>query len=164
MQVIKPPQSILTARPFKVFLAGSIEMGVAEPWQEEVENYLLEASFASSSSTNCTLYNPRREKWDSTWEQSINNDPFYEQVRWELNAIDDSNMIAMYFDPNTKSPITLMELGLYASSGKMVVCCPNGYYRKGNVDIVCERYNIKMVQTKYDLFKEIKERVTEYNH
>lgn len=53
----------------------------------------------------------------------------------------------MYFDPSTKSPISLLELGLYARAGKMIVCCPDGFWRKGNVDIVCFRHKIKQVQT-----------------
>jgi len=60
----------------------------------------------------------------------------------------------MYFDSNTKSPITLLELGLFTkvdkhlgTTQKVVVCCPEGFYRKGNVDIVCERYNIIQVPT-----------------
>jgi hypothetical protein len=50
----------------------------------------------------------------------------------------------MYFDPNTKSPISLLELGLFASSKKLIVCCPDGFWRKGNVRIVCELYNIPL--------------------
>jgi hypothetical protein len=48
----------------------------------------------------------------------------------------------MYFDPNTLSPISLLELGLHAKSGKLIVCCPEGFYRKGNVDIVCQNFGI----------------------
>jgi hypothetical protein len=48
----------------------------------------------------------------------------------------------MYFDPNTKSPISLLELGLFAQSKKLIVCCPRGFWRKGNVDITCDRYGI----------------------
>ena len=51
-------------------------------------------------------------------------------------------MIIMYFSPETKSPISLLELGLYANSGKILVCCPEGFWRKGNVDIVCEKFSI----------------------
>jgi hypothetical protein len=50
----------------------------------------------------------------------------------------------MYFSPETKSPISLLELGLHAESSRMVVCCPPGFWRKGNVDIVCTRYNIPL--------------------
>ena len=47
----------------------------------------------------------------------------------------------MYFSPETKSPITLLELGLFAEKN-IIVCCPSGFWRKGNVDIVCTRYGI----------------------
>jgi hypothetical protein len=57
----------------------------------------------------------------------------------------------MNFLPDTKSPISLLELGLYASSGKMLVCCPEGFWRKGNVDIVCEKYNVRVFDNIKDL-------------
>ncbi|WP_437779123.1 hypothetical protein [Sorangium sp. So ce1097] len=36
----------------------------------------------------------------------------------------------------------MLELGLLGPSGKMHVVCPEGVWRKGNVDVVCERYAI----------------------
>jgi hypothetical protein len=59
-----------------IFLAGSIEMGVAEQWQERVVAMLKD--------TPWTLLNPRRDDWDDSWEQQIDFEPFYEQVSWEL--------------------------------------------------------------------------------
>lgn len=53
----------------------------------------------------------------------------------------------MYFDPNTKSPISLLELGLHAREQKLIVLCPEGFWRKGNVDVVCEYYGINQVDT-----------------
>ena len=53
----------------------------------------------------------------------------------------------MYFAPETKAPITLLELGLFARTGKAVVCCPEGFWRKGNVDVVCRMYDIPQVVT-----------------
>ena len=35
----------------------------------------------------------------------------------------------------------------------MVVCCPEGFYRKGNVDIVCNRYGVTMAKDVDDLVK-----------
>ena len=61
--------------------------------------------------------------------------------------MEDATHIVMYFDPTTKSPISLLELGLHASSGKLTVCCPEGFWRKGNVDIVCKRYGVPMVKS-----------------
>jgi hypothetical protein len=137
MKVIKPPHAITNRTPGNctIFLAGSIEMGVAEDWQTEIETLFKDVS-------RVTLFNPRREEWDASWTQDIENPQFYQQVNWELNALEKSDLIFMYFAPGTKSPISLLELGLFAHTGKMVVCCPEGFWRKGNVDIVCDRYGI----------------------
>jgi hypothetical protein len=56
-----------------------------------------------------------------------------------------ASIIAMYFAPNSQAPITLLELGLFARSGRLVVCCPEGYWRKGNVDVVCATYGAPQV-------------------
>jgi len=142
-KVIKAPNPY-SLDSFLVFTAGSIEMGVAENWQVKVEKGLPDS---------VTVLNPRRDDWDSSWIQSIDNAQFYEQVSRELNSQDYADIIAMYFDPNTQSPISLLELGLYASSGKMIVCCPDGFWRKGNVEIVCERYGIPLVNSLEELIQ-----------
>lgn len=141
MEVIKPPKPISPSYKNKisVFLAGSIEMGAAIDWQQKVIDYLEHRTVLSNS---VVLYNPRRENWDSSWEQSIENPQFYQQVNWELNALEKCDLIFLYFLPDTKSPISLLELGKFADSGKLMVCCPEGFWRKGNVDVVCERYGI----------------------
>jgi hypothetical protein len=65
-------------------------------------------------------------------------------------------MIIMYFDTSTKAPISLLELGLFAKSGKLVVCCPDGFWRKGNVDIVCEHYGVIQAKDLEELINEVK--------
>ena len=139
-QVLKPLASLDfdPSRP-SVFLAGSIEMGQAEDWQSRFEGGL--------QSADVIILNPRREEWDAAWVQRIDHLEFRAQVEWELAAQERATLIAMYFVPATKSPVTLLELGLFARSGKVVVCCPDGYWRKGNVEIVCARYGVPMVES-----------------
>lgn len=151
--VIKAPEKLSDAGT-TVFLAGSIEMGKAVDWQTQIENELKEKL---NGDQVVTLYNPRRDDWDSSWEQKIENDNFREQVEWELNALEEADKIVVYIDPETKSPITLLEIGLHATSKKMCVCCPEGFYRKGNVDVVCNRYNVQMVDDVDGLIKFILE-------
>ena len=134
MEIKAPHKYTTQPRPW-VFLAGSIEMGKAEPWQAEAVRKL----------SNITILNPRRDDWDSSWVQSINNPQFREQVEWELRAQEDVDLILMHFDPATKSPITLLELGLFLR--KIIVHCPDGFWRKGNVDIVCKRYGLQTVNS-----------------
>lgn len=139
MNEIKAPTSYLNApRPY-VFLAGSIEMGRAEPWQQRVVQGLHDAVG--------TLLNPRRDDWDSSWVQSIDNPQFKEQVNWELDGLAAADIILLYFDPGTKSPITLLELGLTVNRpGSLFVCCPQGFWRRGNVEVLLDRYGRRLWQ------------------
>jgi hypothetical protein len=147
--VITPPGHIINDLPYKrIFLAGSIEMGKAEDWQSRI----IEAV----KDTNRVIFNPRREQWDPTWEQSIDNPKFKEQVDWELDALEESDMIIMNLVPDTMSPISLLEFGLFARSGKLVVYCPDGFWRKGNVDIVCQKYSVPQVEKFEELITLIK--------
>ena len=146
MTEIKAPKPFPSAERPWIFLAGSIEMGTAEMWQRRITGLL--------SARTGTILNPRRDDWDATWDQSSQNTKFREQVEWELFAMEECDKILMYFSPGTKSPITLLELGLFAHDPKLVVCCPQGYWRKGNVDIVCRRYGVKQVETLEELVME----------
>lgn len=154
MNIIKPPEYPSTYSTKSVFLAGSIEMGKAVNWQKKVE-------LALSGIDGLTIFNPRRDDWNSAWEQSISNTQFKGQVDWELNMLDKCSIAMMYFDPTTASPISLMELGLYADTGKLIICCPEDFYRKGNVDIVCERYGIPVVETLEELIDLTKKKLTD---
>lgn len=135
--VYTPPTGVLLEDYINhmIFLAGSIEMDKAEKWQDKIIEKLKDIP-------DLTILNPRRENWNSSWEQSINNMFFNEQVTWELDGIERADTILFYFDPNTKSPITMMELGIASglpTDKNIIVCCPEGFWRKGNVDILCSR-------------------------
>ena len=144
--IYKPPSNIAKrCNDRSVFLAGSIEMNVAEDWQARISPLFEKYEF--------DIFNPRRDDWNASWVQTFTNPNFYQQVGWELNALDKCDIILMYFDPNTKSPISLLELGLYASSKKIYVVCPDGFWRKGNIEVVCDRYNIHIFDTLEDFEK-----------
>ena len=83
---VKPPQSLKDLPKWpSIFLAGSIEMGKAEDWQAYIGNNLF--------SHDIIILNPRREHWDSSWKQSIDNPVFKEQVDWELDALGQADLI-----------------------------------------------------------------------
>lgn len=142
MKIITAPEPLAIDTP-AIFLAGSIEQGIAEKWQTKIIN--------ATKKLDITLLNPRRKNWDASWKESIENPLFTEQVNWELDALEQADWIVCYFDATTKSPITLLELGLFATSKKMIVCCPEGYWKKGNVDIVCKRNQIPQVDNLEEL-------------
>jgi hypothetical protein len=151
LQVIYPPNEI-SCESKTIFLGGSIEMGKAIDWQGQ----LIDRLKAEKIFNSVTILNPRRPDWNSNWEQTMDNPSFVEQVSWELQGLENADIIVMFLAANTNSPISLLELGLHAKSGKMIVFCEEGFSRKGNVDIVCKRYiGIKQVFSWDDLITEI---------
>lgn len=122
-----------------IFLAGSIEMGKAEEWQKKIVDSVPNLPYI--------FFNPRRDDWDNSWAQKKSDKNFRQQVEWELEALETADFIVMYFDPETQSPISLLELGLHARDGKLIVICPEGFWKKGNVDVTCEYYNVRQVES-----------------
>jgi hypothetical protein len=122
-----------------VFFAGSIEMGAAEDWQASLT--------AALGERDVIALNPRRDEWDASWRQSIDEPRFRGQVEWELDGLERADVIAMWFAPATRAPITLLELGLHARGGKVVVGCPEGFWRRGNIEIVCARFGVPLHAT-----------------
>jgi hypothetical protein len=136
--IFKPPTNI-AKRDIKrkyCFLAGSIEQGKAEDWQTSMGDFFLNQGWGA--------FNPRRENWDSTWTQDFENPVFNQQVSWELDALEKADMIMLYLLPDTLSPISLLEFGLHAKSGKLFVIAPDGFWRKGNIEITCHKYNVPL--------------------
>jgi len=144
MRHVRPPAVLAGPRPW-LFLAGSIDDGRAEPWQAACVERLADLPG--------TVLNPRRADWDSTWRQSIDDPRFRGQVEWELEAQERADVIAFWFASDSVAPITLLELGLFAPSpegrrgGLPIVGCPAGYWRRGNVEVVCARTGIQLVDS-----------------
>lgn len=160
MKLIEAPQAIpmedMSKNKKMIFLGGSIEMGKAEDWQK-----VFAESF--SDDENIVILNPRRRDWDASWAQDPTpGTKFHEQVSWELLSQELSDIIVYNFLPDTTSPITLLELGLFAQHwGNVVVCCPKEYFRYGNVKIVCDRNDVPCVSTMAELVKLVKEKIKE---
>jgi hypothetical protein len=89
------------------------------------------------------IYNPRREDWPS----SDNYREIDIQINWELDHLEKADLIVMNILADSKSPISLMELGLFARTRKLIVFCNPNFYRYDNVRIVCRAYNIPLYNT-----------------
>ncbi|KAJ6488327.1 hypothetical protein DFH09DRAFT_1455842 [Mycena vulgaris] len=116
-KVFKAPEYV-TVSGKSIFLVGSIEMGAVEDWQTGCLGRQLAAGHL--------------------------NPMLKEQVDWELDSQDRADVTAMFFHTDTKAPISLLELGLYAPSG---MCCPEGFYHRGNVQIACDRFGVELADT-----------------
>jgi hypothetical protein len=140
-QVFKAPELISTTDKTRlsIFLAGTIDMGNSDNWQ----NKLIE----ELKGFNVDIYSPRRDDWDSSWKQTFEDPQFFQQVTWELDALEKADLILLHFLPDSQSPISLLELGLFADSGKLMVVCPDEFWRSGNVQIVCNKYKIPLFKS-----------------
>jgi len=136
-----------------VFLAGSIDMGSARDWQRDIVEHFKD-------NKEVVFLNPRRNDWDSSWTQSIDNPQFFEQVTWEMDAMEDADLIAMVLTNESKAPISLLELGLHAADDKMLVCAEPEFWRRGNVEIVCDRYDIPLYSTVEQLIRGIEDQLS----
>lgn len=147
---VKAPEKYNVNNPI-IFLAGSIEQGKAEMWQNKVVEHL-------KLYENLTVLNPRRDDWDSTWDQTpLPGSKFFEQVNWELQGQEDSDIICFYFAANTLSPITLLELGIFGfrNDKKVMVYVDDLYTRRGNVILTCDIYGIQWTNSFEDFLTDI---------
>ena len=138
VKVHYPPTTPFVAKDsLKIFLAGTIDMGNSIDWQAGMIQYIIECF----PNENIEIMNPRRLDWDSSWEQHPNHPMFNAQVNWELNQLDEADVILMVLLEGSQSPISLMELG--SSKTKPVfVYNPEKFHRWGNVEIFCKRNKI----------------------
>jgi len=136
---------------FSIFLGGSREMEKAIDWQEHARQRLM-------ASENVLILNPRRPDWDAGGVQDPTpGTQFHEQVSWELDNQELADCIIYNFIPDTISPITLLELGLFQHFGNVRICCPKTYHRYGNVKIVADRYGILFYEDLDDLLDDLVE-------
>lgn len=126
----------------KIFLAGTIDMGNSTDWQTMLyeEFRMMNGRFI--------LFNPRQENWDASRPGEMDY-----QVNWELEHLEEADMIIMYILGSSKSPISLLEMGLHARSRKMYVICEEDFYRFDNVRITCSFYDIPLF-TSLDDFRQ----------
>ena len=128
------PQEVAGDRSFtRIFLAGTIDMGNSRDWQKEIFERFTEMD------GRYILFNPRQEHWDATRPGEMDY-----QVRWELDHLEEADMIIMHILGSSKSPISLLEMGLHAKDGKMTVICEEDFYRYDNVRITCDYYGVPM--------------------
>lgn len=134
-----------------LFLAGAIDQGRAEPWQDRV--------IADLADLPGTILNPRRSAWDATWGNDLDDPRFVEQVTWELDALEAADHVACWLPAEASAPVSLLELGLHTRGGRLVVGCPPGFHRRGNVRLVCARWSVPCVASLPELLTHLRARL-----
>lgn len=136
------PHEYCEKEPFKLFLAGTIDNGQSIDWQTQLIEELKTWENAFHP-LRLKVFNPRREHWPKEEEK----EEIHRQIQWELHHLELADLIVMNILGNSKSPISLMELGLFAKENKLMVFCPKEFYRYNNVEEVCTKYRIPLYNT-----------------
>ena len=132
---------------FKIFLAGTIDNGESDDWQYDVFLHLaIFTEMINENSVNSfkqfTVFSPRRKNW----KEDATQEDIEEQIKWEQEKLDEADLIVMVFQDNSKSPISLLELGLYGPQGKLICFCTPNFYRYTNVKLTCEKWGIPLIE------------------
>lgn len=136
-----------------LFLAGSTS-ATSSNWRAALVTAL--------SGVAITVLDPTRTDWDSSWVESASFPPFREQVEWELEMQERADVVVVYFGAATDAPVSLLEFGLCARSGKaVVVACEDGYRKQGNVEIVARRYGVEMATDVNELADAVRRKLGE---
>jgi hypothetical protein len=139
-----PPDPLHDALPRPwLFLAGAIDQDRAERWQD--------VAITALQDKPGTVLNPRREAWDATWVQSLENPQFAAQVAWELDGLERADVIICWLPSAAQAPISLLEIGLHARGRRLLIGCEPGFHRAGNVHAVAQRFAVPVVETLGDL-------------
>lgn len=129
----EPPRGIKS-----IFLAGTTSKVDPVDWREALSSSL--------SKYPITIYNPYRADWDCTWREDVNFAPYREQVLWELDKQAKADLVIVYFHPATQAPVSLLEFGLSAQvPGKVIAVCPEGYWKRGNVQVVSQKFGVELL-------------------
>lgn len=116
----RPPED----RNLTVFLGGGITG--CPGWQDDVVQLMA----AMPEFDDITLVNPRRQVFDHTIQAQ-------DQIKWEHEHLRRSDIVLFWFPSETLCPITLFELGKYASnpSYKVFVGIHPEYQRRIDLEI-----------------------------
>lgn len=157
--IIRPPQQYdftdLEDHDYRVFMAGTIDNGAVVPWVDRIVESL-------DIDSSVQFIDPRRPDWNSTLANTADCADFREQVEWEMKGLASSTYIVFNILPGSISPVTMLELGWIASSRHhtdVFVCCPDGFWRKGNVDIFCKYHNINVFGDEESLIAALQKRL-----
>ena len=66
---------------------------------------------------------------------------------WEIDHMSIANVIAFNFISNEDCSSALIALGMYARTDRIIVCCDDEFYKKGDIDALCDREDIPQVDS-----------------
>ena len=131
-QVYTAPAYIPRENIYTLFLAGAIDMGRAENWQQAVIAGL-------ESRDDLIILNPRRVAFNNMSPELAD-----EQMLWEFDALERANTVFMWFPGNSTAHTSFFEAGFYWQSGKLFVGADPQYHRYRYLQLMADRYRIEL--------------------
>ena len=133
-RVLFSPEPFLkqTQKKIVVFLAGTFASWNWQKW--------ICANFQFDD-PGVLLLNPRRPDVD------MSKTPSTEQILWTLAAMEEADIVFMHLEPKCLSHISLLEMGLWMRSGKLIVSCGPGFDRFATVLVTARLYGCPCLET-----------------
>ena len=129
----------------KVFLAGGISG--CRDWQKETIDALDKYLNLFGTGKNVTIINPRQDEFDP----DAPVDEVIKQIKWEHMMLKLSDIVTFFFDnSDSVQPISLYELGKWASKKPNVITVVDGYKRGLDVEVQCYLDNLYVGQFNQD--------------
>lgn len=121
----------------RIFLAGTIDDGTDFDWRYELSDDIIH--WKRDYYKNIILYNP-----------IVHGEYDDNAICWEQYHMDESDYIFMFITEKAVSSISMLELGEYASSGKLFVFCNDKYTNYKNVENICHKFHIPLAVSDKD--------------
>lgn len=110
-----------------IFLAGSMAAKSEINWRQTVVDELQESYH---------FLDPTNPNHDTLEDLEMRK-----HIKWELDELKKADYIIMNFLPDSLSPISMVELGMYIATNKLIVVCPKEFYKWRYIDTLCKEYN-----------------------
>uniref|UniRef100_L7J460 Uncharacterized protein n=1 Tax=Pyricularia oryzae (strain P131) TaxID=1143193 RepID=L7J460_PYRO1 len=134
-----------------VYLAGSTTGSGTADWRE--------ALVGSLAHLPVTWVDPSRPEWDESWREDYDHEPFREHVKWELDMKRRADLVVVHLAASSRPSDGLLELGEMAGARRRCkVVCENGYQKRGDVVMLCQRHEIAVFGSVGELARDLAER------
>lgn len=155
MLILRPGDRINSATTnFKIYLNGC-------PNNEQWYADLIKAF----EKRPVTLLDPRikiSEYSKPDWKYEYRNASFQHFESWKFAALHSADVVLFYFSNLNPSPMSLLDLGSIAESDNVFVCYDKDYKFVANLEYVCERYGIPMINNTSTFLKVIIKKVDNF--
>jgi hypothetical protein len=155
--VVQPPRCMRSGPDRSVILIGSEDNGEWKPWKDTIVSRLEDKT--SDEGFNLVVFDPERKEWETNWQHMTEGSRYKSQVRWELEHMEEVDVVVLYLGKGISSSMAMMELGLLARTNRLVLFCPDDEFGSKNVKIFCERYEVTRVEKLDALLAEVEGRL-----